>query len=473
MEPLLLRYASHHNFNVRFSTELLDVQELGQGYICTIRDNITHGTFQIRTDYLFGADGARSQVARLLDFKYISQPSGGKACNILFSADLTRHMHEERQASLHWIIKPDRTLFPGLVGHLRVVRPWNLWVLIAFGANGSDPFDGLTVQSPELIACIRDMVEDESVPIEILHMDHWTVRTSIAETFSKDDTNAFLLGDAAHRHPPAYGLGSNTCVQDSYNLAWKVAYVSKGIAGRQLLESYTEERQPVGAMIVGEADTGFQAHKDVWESVGMFAGSPAEGGKQLAKMSEASETGAAYREKVRNAMERIEIEMHSWGAAYNHWYESTAVYLADEEHPRPAIEGNPVLEAQVSTYPGSRLPHAWLDIPIRLKKISTHDLAGKGAFCLFTGIGGEGWKAAAKNILESTGIPIYAYGIGFGLEYSDVNRAWYSHRGVEENGCVLVRPDRFVAWRSKELVPDCQGKLMDVLNSILSLRQRV
>jgi len=474
MEPLILRYATQHGFDVRFSTELVSVQELGDaqsGCICTIRDNISQSTYQVRTQYLFGADGARSRVARLQDFKYISNPSGGKACNILFRADMSSHMNEERHASLHWIMKPDRTSFFGLVGHLRVVHPWNRWVLVAFGPSGSDPFEGMTPQSPELIHCLRDMLGDESVDIEILHMDHWTVRASVAESYSIDDTNVFLLGDAAHRHPPAFGLGSNTCVQDAYNLGWKVAYVSKGLAGRQLLDTYSKERQPVGDMLVREADYGFQAHQSVWQSVGMYAATPEEGAKQLAKLSEASDEGAAYREKIRDAMELIEIELHSWGAAYNQWYDSTAVYLADEEHGRPELKGNPILEAQVTTYPGSRLTHAWLDIPTRRKRFSTHDLAGKGAFCLLTGIGGEAWKQAAKNITNSTGIPLHAYGIGFGLDYSDVNRDWQGNRGVEDSGCVLIRPDRFVAWRSKKLVPDCQGKLTQVLNSILSRHQ--
>ena len=39
---------------------------------------------------------------------------------------------------------------------------------------------------------------------------------------------SFCLGDAVHRHPPNHGLGSNTCIQDAHNLAWKVAYVDKG-----------------------------------------------------------------------------------------------------------------------------------------------------------------------------------------------------------------------------------------------------
>ncbi|KAE8387422.1 FAD binding domain-containing protein [Aspergillus alliaceus] len=448
LEPILLRYASHHSFHVRFSTELVDVAEFTDDtgkheYICTIRDLISHGTWKIRAQYLFGADGARSNIARSLDFKFISKPSSGKACN-------------ERHAALHWILKPDRTTFRGMVGHLRMVRPWNLWVMVAFGPHGTNPFEGFTAERPELVDAVRDLIGDDSVDIEILRVDSWAVRESVAEQYSLRGQNAFLLDDAAHRHPPAYGLGSNTCVQDAYNLAWQVAY------------SYTKERQPVGAMLVQQSNKGLAAQVDVWQSLGMFESTPEDGSRQLAKLSQATPEGEASRAKVRNAMELVGEELQSWGAAYNQWYVSTAVYLADEEGSRPVLDGNPIVDVEISTYPGSRLPHAWLDIPIRGKMISTKDLAGKGAFCLLIGIGGDAWRQAATTITCATGIPINVYGIGYGLEYRDVHRDWHAARGVEETGCVLIRPDRFVAWRSTKLVPDCEGKLFHVLNTILS-----
>lgn len=53
------------------------------------------------------------------------------------------------------------------------------------------------------------------------------------DQFNALDTKSrsFCLGDAVHRHPPFNGLGSNTCIQDAFNLAWKVAYVIQGMTG--------------------------------------------------------------------------------------------------------------------------------------------------------------------------------------------------------------------------------------------------
>jgi 2-polyprenyl-6-methoxyphenol hydroxylase-like FAD-dependent oxidoreductase len=63
-----------------------------------------------------------------------------------------------------------------------------------------------------------------------------------------------LAGDAAHIHSPAGGQGMNTGIQDAANLAWKLALVCRGDAPETLLDSYDEERHPVGRQLLRTTD---------------------------------------------------------------------------------------------------------------------------------------------------------------------------------------------------------------------------
>ncbi|MGQ5640561.1 MULTISPECIES: FAD-dependent oxidoreductase [unclassified Streptomyces] len=65
----------------------------------------------------------------------------------------------------------------------------------------------------------------------------------------------FVAGDAAHVHSPASGQGMNTGIQEAYNLAWKLAQVEQGHAGRELLDTYSEERVPIGRDLLGSTRT--------------------------------------------------------------------------------------------------------------------------------------------------------------------------------------------------------------------------
>lgn len=471
VEPLLLRYSSHHNFRHRFSTELMGVEsisdDLGTGYLCAVQDHITNHHFKIRTKYLFGADGGRSHIARSFNFNFSVTPGGPKACNVLIRAELGHVLAEKNHVGLHWIIQPDRKIFPGVVAHLRVVRQWNEWVMVAFGPGGTSPFEGFTTESPEIVDLVRELVGDGAVDVKVLQIDPWTVREAVADRYSNADGNIFLLGDAAHRHPPTFGLGSNTCIQDAYNLAWKVAYVTKGLAGPSLLDTYSKERQPVGAELVRESNNQLRHNSNIWEVLGMAA--PQEDGvKQLEELTQSTVAGSDRRGRLHEAFEQKRQELESLGMAYNRWYTSNAVYLDDESSPRPTLEGDHIVETQISTYPGSRLPHVWLDVPSRPNLVSTHDLAGKGSFCLLYGVGGEAWRFAAQSISKVTGIPIASYGIGHGLDYMDIHRNWHTKRGVGEDGCVLVRPDRFIVWRSFGKPTDCEEKLRQVLDKVLA-----
>jgi 2-polyprenyl-6-methoxyphenol hydroxylase-like FAD-dependent oxidoreductase len=61
------------------------------------------------------------------------------------------------------------------------------------------------------------------------------------------DGRVLLAGDAAHVHFPTGGVGLNVGVQDAANLGWKLAAVVTGRAPSSLLDSYHDERHPVGA----------------------------------------------------------------------------------------------------------------------------------------------------------------------------------------------------------------------------------
>ena len=64
------------------------------------------------------------------------------------------------------------------------------------------------------------------------------------------DGRILLAGDAAHIHSPAGGQGLNTGVQDSVNLAWKLAQVVNRTSPDGLLDTYHAERHPVGARVL-------------------------------------------------------------------------------------------------------------------------------------------------------------------------------------------------------------------------------
>lgn len=79
----------------------------------------------------------------------------------------------------------------------------------------------------------------------------WASQVRLAHTYRKG--SVFLAGDAAHVHSTAGGQGMNCCMQDAYNLGWKLALVLKGQARPELLDTYESERKPIGQQVIAAA----------------------------------------------------------------------------------------------------------------------------------------------------------------------------------------------------------------------------
>jgi 2,4-dichlorophenol 6-monooxygenase len=277
------------------------------------------------------------------------------------------------------------------------------------------------------------------------------------------------MGDAVHRHPPTNGLGLNMSIADAYNLAWKLALVLAGQAGAALLDSYSAERQPVGAQGVQRAITSLQEGAAVEAALGYEPGQPAEAGWQaLNTLYEQGPAGDERRDALHKAIELSNYQFNAHGIELGYRYRSAAI--ADDGTPDPTPSRDPQLYYQPTTRPGARVPHARLEqdgVPV-----SSLDLVDNLGFALLTGPGGEAWSRPAAEVSARVGVPVRVHVIGGQESVTDPYGEWTAVREVESTGCVLVRPDRHVAWRSLRHTPDSAQQLPAVVEQALGLTGR-
>ncbi|KAG5756172.1 hypothetical protein H9Q70_001256 [Fusarium xylarioides] len=215
------------------------------------------------------------------------------------------------------------------------------------------------------------------------------------------------------------------------------------------------------------ANNSLREHKPIFDALGLLKPSLQERKQELLDLEDNSAVGRMRRRKLMEAIDYKSHEFLALGSDMNQRYKSAAVYL-EASGAEPPLPTNPTLHHEPHTFPGHRLPHAWLNTAIPQKQVSTLDLAGKGRSSLFLGHGGEAWRNAARQLEQSMNIAVAIFEIGYGLEYEAVFNTWYKLREVEEDGCILVRPDNFIAWRSQRLAADPTQELMTVFQSILA-----
>ena len=257
-------------------------------------------------------------------------------------------------------------------------------------------------------------------------------------------------------------------MSDAFNLAWKLAYVVKGLAGSALLDSLTVERKPVGDGIVRRANAGMEAHRTLWSILGLTSETRREA---MQVLNRADSEGKAARQRLNDALEATDAELQALGIQMNQIYVGSPATAVAENDTAPSNDNiNLLKQVAISTYPGYHLPHVWLAASGHSPRVSTLDLVGHGRFALLTGVGGQCWLEAATKLSGQHGCPeIAAWSIGFHCDFMDCYRDWQRVRGVEEEGVVLVRPDHFVAWRYATASSDALSLLQRALADVLSM----
>ncbi|MBW4721405.1 FAD-dependent monooxygenase [Saccharothrix obliqua] len=459
LEPLLLEHVrGRAKRTPLFNHVMQDFTQDEDGVTAHVTDRSTGRTTTVRARYLLAADGGKGIGARL----GVPMRGDGWAFDVIsvhFSADLREWWSGDRVLITNFV-SPDGGPVSryGMVAMGpewgRASREWALHFHVPPGADTT--FDEHTAADT-----VRGLLKLPDLDVVVHQVGHYRPEAVIADRFRVG--RVFLAGDAAHRQPPATGLGLNSAVQDAHNLAWKLAAVLDGQAGDALLDTYEAERLPTAQRNVEWAMFAFRNHAVIHAGLGLLPGQPPEvtraNFRDLLADTPMGETRRARAAEV-FATQRVEYQAHDIeiGFAY-----AAGALVPDGSAAPPRDPWGYVHHPDAR--PGHRLPHAWLDLCGR--RLSTHDLVGdRGGFVLITGDTDDVWAAAAARAAAACGVPVTAVTVSPG-RHRDANGTWATARGGPRRGAVLVRPDNHVAWRGGSPGPGAADELTAALRRVL------
>jgi 2,4-dichlorophenol 6-monooxygenase len=423
---------------VLFGHNVTSFVDDGETVLVTVQDPNGKES-KYRTQYLVGSDGGRS-IGPKIGVKMEGPTGITDLVSVHFGADLSEYW-DDRFFACHFVNGSCGTIFES--GAIVPMGPtWGKyneeWVFhFGFGLDDEARF-----KEERLVPRIREILKIPDLEIKVHKISHWTIERVLANKYREG--RIFIAGDAAHRRPPTTGLGLNTAIEDSLNLAWKLALVLKGTAGADILETYEAERRPIGRRNCDWGLFTFENSAVINAAVGLIPGKKEANKLRFEALFEESDTGRSLRAQVQRMIDsqRIEFSAHDVELGFK-YHSGFLVPDGTEEQ-----ESDPFGQVYVpTTRPGNRLPHAWIEREDQI--ISTHDLVGNAvAFLLITDEEGGDWISATKKIASEHKVKVVTAQIGAAPYLRDYEDYWEKVKGVKRGGAVLARPDNIVAWRS-------------------------
>jgi 2-polyprenyl-6-methoxyphenol hydroxylase-like FAD-dependent oxidoreductase len=402
LEPLLKSVAETlPSVTVRYGCEFLSFEQDDRSVTAEVSRN--GKTSKITGQYLIGCDGGTSTIRKQLDIKLSGEGNILQLRQALYRCDELfdripigkgRHYHVADSQSTQLIVQ-DST------------RHFTLHSV---------------VEKDEDMAAMFEKTVAMPVQYEMLYVGEWRQNLLVADRFM--DRRVLLAGDAVHLMIPTGGLGMNTGVGDAIDLGWKLAGTLQGWGGPELLASYETERRRTGERNVGAsryASLGRRKWRAQWKP----------------NIGDNTPEGAATRANlvaIADVEQRKTNEMTGAELGY-HYAGSPLVAAEPGEPPYDYIDYRP------STFPGVRLPHAWLD-----DGRAVQDCIGDGYTLIRLG-GSKADISAFDGAFRAIGAP-----------FTTLDLRGAAAREVYGYDLVLVRPDLHVVWRGNA-APDHAQKL--------------
>ncbi len=235
-EEMLRRHLATLGARVEWGTQLRSLSRAADGRITAVLAHQPSGEEEmVQTDWLIGCDGVHSTVRKQLDLPFEGDEYTGMQMRMMDVPLTGFPLADDR---IHYFIARDRML-------LIVKLPGPNYRVLISDMSGAPP----TEAARSAFQAVAD--EHFHGSVELGEPEWATVfRIWRRVTPSYRQGRVFLAGDAAHCHSPAGGQGMNACIQDAFNLGWKLAMVIRGEAYETILDSYERERQPIAAQLI-------------------------------------------------------------------------------------------------------------------------------------------------------------------------------------------------------------------------------
>ena len=369
-DPILRAFAaSQPSVTMRYRTRLVSFEQNADLVTAVAEKAETGAREEIKARYIVGCDGARSPVRETLGIRMSGNPVLTYTTNVIFHCPHLLALHDKGKAYRHIFIGPE-----GTWATIVAINGRDEWRFSLIG--GAEQCEYTT---DEIKAAIRRALGCE-FEFEILSVLPWVRRELVAERYRNG--RGFIAGDAAHVMSPTGGFGMNTGIGDAVDLSWKLAATIEGWGGDGLLNSYSSERQPVGARNVAEASGNLHRMLSIGRHDDLLDPTP---------------QGAAARHRVgREFSDIMRREWHTLGVHLGYRYEGSPICWPDGSPAPPDDPRNYVPTAR----PGHRAPHAFL-----ADGRSTLDLYGRAYTLLVFGTD----AASAAPLVEAAqrrGVPI-------------------------------------------------------------------
>lgn len=421
LEPILRTRAEELGATLRYDTGAVSVREDHDGVSVIIRDRKTETERRVHARYLVAADGWRSPIRRRLGIGMHGYGGLSRSATIYFRANCVRLLEHQNLGVIY-------VFNPKVRGFFRFEKSGTAGFLVVntlgdpTQPGALDVTEGLTPSRAQDL--VRAAIGVPDVDVRIEDVAHWEATAEVAERYRQG--SIFLVGDAAHALPPNGGFGGNTGVQDAHNLAWKLAMAVQGTAGEGLLATYDAERRPVGELTIDQAYTRYVRRV-----------TPELGGNDIPVL-----------------IDDLSMEI-------GYCYYSDAILPDAGSTQDGALTEHP---SSAAGRPGTRAPH--LHLRHGGQPLSSLDLFGL-RFVLLAGPEGRSWCAAAREAGDSLGVALDGHVLARDTEVADPERRFGARYGVSAAGAVLVRPDGFVAWRSRSQVLDPVDTLIQAFRSLV------